>query len=279
MARTSPVGFTCPVTLPTRSLAVLAALMTLLTACAPAVPSGSAPATATSSGAAPTPPTSTPATTEPSASPSPSAAPVDCRKLKCVALTFDDGPGPQTSKLLDTLVKERVPAAFFLVGRMLRQHPDVARRIARTPGMTIANHTVTHPMLTRIAPSKARDEIVGNTTLIRRITGVRPSYFRPPYGLHNRATDAVAKGQGQAVILWSAGALDWQYDTPAKIVEVTLPQIAPGAIVLAHDIHPWTIKAVPTLIQRLRAKGYTLVSLDDILGPTKPGASYARGRR
>lgn len=203
---------------------------------------------------------------------------MDCHKAKCVALTFDDGPGPQTPKLLDTLVKDQVPAAFFLVGTMIRQHPEVARRIATTPGMTVANHTLSHPMLTRIAAAKARQEIVENTKLIATVTGVKPHYLRPPYGLHNAAVDAVARTQGQAVVLWSAGALDWQYNKPAKIVEVTLPQIAPGAIVLAHDIHPWTIKAVPTLIAKLRANGYTLVSLDDILGPTKPGTTYVRGR-
>ena len=62
-----------------------------------------------------------------------------------------------------------------------------------------------------------------------------------------------------------------------KVVAATMPQLAPGAIVLAHDIHPWTIKAVPTLIEKIRAKGYTLVSLDDILGPTTPGKTYTRG--
>ena len=66
--------------------------------------------------------------------------------------------------------------------------------------------------------------------------------------------------------------------TAAQVVAATMPQIAPGAIVLAHDIHPWTIKAVPTLIKRIRAKGYTLVSLDDILGKTVPGKTYFRGK-
>lgn len=276
--------FTGPVTLPRpRLLPAAVSAFLLLAGCA--VPAGGSAGPSTSAAAAsPAGPSAAPPS--PAGSPAGSAAPtpgtppaaVDCRKTKCVALTFDDGPGPQTGTLLDTLVKERVPATFFLVGAMIRQHPDVAKRIATTPGMTVANHTLSHPMLTRIAAAKARREIVGNTELIAKVTGVRPHYLRPPYGLHNAATDAVARTQGQAVVLWSAGALDWQYDKPAKIVEVTLPQIAPGAIVLAHDIHPWTIKAVPTLIAKLRAKGYTLVSLDDILGPTKPGKAYARGR-
>ncbi len=260
-----------------RLLSVVCVLTVLLAGCA-------APSTGSSAGPSPDGPAPSTAPSTPTAtgSPSPSGPvetpAIDCRKAKCVALTFDDGPGPETPKLLDTLVKEKVPATFFLVGTMIRQHPEVAKRIATTPGMTVANHTISHPMLTRIAASKARQEIVDNTKLITKVTGVKPHYLRPPYGLHNAAVDAVAGKQGQAVVLWSAGALDWQYNKPAKIVEVTLPQIAPGAIVLAHDIHPWTIKAVPTLITKLRAKGYTLVSLDDILGPTKPGKTYARGR-
>lgn len=222
-------------------------------------------------------PTSTRATTT-STSSATAPAQVDCRKKKCVALTFDDGPGPLTDGLLDTLVKENVPATFFLVGNMIKQHPGVARRIASTPGMTIADHTISHPMLTKLGAAAVKREIVGNTRLIRNVTGVSPRFLRPPNGLHDARVDDVARRQGQAVVLWSAGALDWQYDTPAKIVSVTMPQLAPGAIVLAHDIHPWTVKAVPTLITKIRAKGYTLVSLDDILGGhPKAGLTYARG--
>ena len=126
---------------------------------------------------------------------------------------------------------------------------------------------------------KATKEITDNTLLIEKVTGVKVRFMRPPYGSHTKATDAVAKKLGQAVVNWSAGALDWQYNTAAKVVAATMPQLAPGAIVLAHDIHPWTIKAVPTLIKKIRAKGYTLVSLDDILGPTTPGKTYTRGLR
>lgn len=261
----------------------LACLISLLTGCGQSSPA-TAPSTSHPPSSAPT-ASSEPSGTSsiPSTPPTPSATktptPVtDCTQAKCVALTFDDGPGPQTGTLLDTLVNEKVPATFFLVGQMIKQHPKMARRIAETPGMTVANHTMTHPMLTRIAAAKAAAEITQNTRLIEKTTGVKVRFFRPPYGLHNKATDAVARKLGQAVVVWSAGALDWQYDTPAKIVQVTLPQIAPGSIVLAHDIHPWTIKAVPTLIAKLRAKGYTLVSLDDILGKTRPGSTYARGR-
>jgi len=283
------VGFTCPVTPPPLAQLLLAACTALvLTAGCAIVPTGisSAPpaasgaATVSTSGARATTAASTPASPDASASASATASPepVDCTKVACVALTFDDGPGEQTGALLDTLVRARAPAAFFLVGTMIRQEKAMARRIAATPGMTIANHTITHPMLTRIPAASARREIVQNSRLIEQVTGVKPRFFRPPYGLHNSAIDAVARSLGQSVVLWSAGALDWEYDKPAKIVEATLPQIAPGAIVLAHDIHPWTIKAVPSLIAKLRAKGYSLVSLDDILGPARPGKTYVRGR-
>ena len=257
-------------------------LVSVMLACTLLVAVGCARQQQTSDGSPISNPTATtggtPATATATSSPSATTKPVNCRTHKCVALTFDDGPGPLTDGLLDTMVKENVPATFFLVGAMIRQHPAVARRIVRTPGMTIGNHTLTHPMLTKLSAAKAKQEIVGNTRVIKSVTGVTPRYLRPPYGLHNRATDAVAKTQGQAVVVWSAGALDWQYNTASKIVAVTMPQLAPGAIVLAHDIHPWTVKAVPTLIRKIRAKGYTLVSLDDILGGrAKPGLTYARG--
>lgn len=271
---------------PRLALITLTCLIALLAGCAQnqpgTTPSGQSPTRSTSTGVVPsgasTSPTGPAGTTSATPSPSTPAKAVDCTKVKCVALTFDDGPGPQTGTLLDTLVKAQVPATFFLVGQMVEERPAMAKRIAQTPGMTVANHTMTHPMLTRIAAAKAAAEITKNTRLIQKTTGVKVRFFRPPYGLHNKATDAVARTLGQAVVVWSAGALDWQYDTPAKIVQVTLPQIAAGSIVLAHDVHPWTIKAVPTLIAKLRARGYTLVSLDDILGKTRPGATYARGR-
>lgn len=235
----------------------------------PATPSAGGP---TASSASPS------ADQSASPTPTPSEKPVNCHKVKCVALTFDDGPGPQTGTLLDTLVKEKVPATFFLVGNMVKVEKKMARRIAETPGMTLGNHTMSHPNLRLIGLAKATREMTENTRLIEQVTGVKVRYMRPPYGSHNDATDAVAKKLGQAVVNWSAGALDWQYNTAAQVVAATMPQLAPGAVVLAHDIHPWTIKAVPTLIKKIRAKGYTLVSLDDILGRTEPGETYARGK-
>lgn len=265
-------------------LALLAALTGLaLVGCSQQAPAA-APSAAAGSPAAPVSSTSgTPAgspSTSPSATPTPtpSEKPVDCTKVKCVALTFDDGPGPQTGTLLDTLVKEKVPATFFLVGNMVNVEKKMAQRIAETPGMTLGNHTMSHPNLRLIGAAKATREMTENTKLVEKVTGVKVRFMRPPYGSHNSQTDAVAKKLGQAVINWSAGALDWQYNTAAQVVAATMPQIAPGAIVLAHDIHPWTIKAVPTLITRIRAKGYTLVSLDDILGKTVPGRTYVRGK-
>lgn len=272
---------------PRRTLTTFGCLIALLVGCAQNPPLTTTAGTTTTSTARalptgasvtarPSGPTGTASATPPGTTPPAEA--VDCTRLRCVALTIDDGPGPMTGTLLDILSKNHVPATFFLVGQMVQRHRLMARRIANTPGMTVANHTMTHPMLTRISATRASAEITQDTRLIQQVTGVRVRFFRPPYGLHNRATDAVARKLGQAVVVWSAGALDWQYDTPSKIVQVTLPQISAGSIVLAHDIHPWTIKAVPTLIAKLRAKGYILVSLDDILGNTRPGATYARGR-
>jgi peptidoglycan/xylan/chitin deacetylase (PgdA/CDA1 family) len=270
---------------PIRALPVLACLLALVAGCASVPPTQTAPAPSGSSvsdgGRQPSAsPGETSASPTASASPSPTAtepAAVNCRKVKCVALTFDDGPGPQTGTLLDTLIKEKVPATFFLVGNMVKNEQKMAKRIAQTPGMTLGNHTMSHPNLRLIGITKATKEMTENTKLIKQVTGVQVRYLRPPYGSHNSATDAVAKKLGQAVVNWSAGALDWQYNTADKVIAATMPQLAPGAIVLAHDIHPWTIKAVPTLIKKIRAKGYTLVSLDDILGTTSPGKTYARG--
>lgn len=278
--------FTCPVHVLRRPVAVLTLLALALTGCAVTQPSADPMPTASASvpppSAAPpgTPdePSSTPSVTRPPTTAPAGSKPVDCTEVKCVALTFDDGPGPQTGELLDILVEQRVPATFFLVGYSVRTYPKLARRIAETDGMIVANHTSNHPMLTRIGAAEARREIVANSRLIARVTGRQPRYFRPPYGMHNARTDAAARSVGQPVVLWGGGLLDWQYRSAAKIVEVTMPQVRPGAVLLAHDVHRWTIDAVPTLIRRIRAKGYVLVGLPDILGRTRPGKVYWQGR-
>ncbi len=142
------------------------------------------------------------------------------------------------------------------------------------PGITLGNHTVTHPVLTRISRAQVRREIRANTRLIQRLTGVKPRLFRPPFGERNAFTDKVAGSLGQAVVTWSNDSIDWRLLNTRKVTARVVKRARPEAIVLMHDILPTTIDAVGPIIRKLRARGFVLVGLDQLLGDPRPGHVY-----
>ncbi|WP_051215276.1 polysaccharide deacetylase family protein [Granulicoccus phenolivorans] len=201
---------------------------------------------------------------------------VDCSVDKCVALTFDDGPGPYTQRLLNTLTSKGARATFFTQGAGLRNYPGVARQIVNTPGMEIANHTLTHPSLPGLSESQIRQEIAGNHDLIQSTTGARSTLFRPPYGARNSTVDRIAGESGEAVILWSVDTLDWQSRNAAAVRAVVNRDTRNGSIVLMHDIHSTTVDAVPGIVDDLQGQGYTLVTVSELLGSPVPGRVYTQ---
>ncbi|WP_425308689.1 polysaccharide deacetylase family protein [Ammonicoccus fulvus] len=206
--------------------------------------------------------------------PPPGAA--DCSRMKCIALTFDDGPGPHTERLLGMLSSKDARATFFVTGAMVRANPGVARRIANTPGMEIANHSSTHPQLNRVGAAQLRREIVGNHATIREVTGKEVTVFRPPYGARNSAVDAMAAEAGEAVILWDVDTDDWRTRSASATRKAVADQARSGSIVLMHDIHGSTVDAVPGIISDLQGQGYVLVTVSEILGGSTPGRVYTR---
>ncbi|WP_242677009.1 polysaccharide deacetylase family protein [Streptomonospora litoralis] len=209
----------------------------------------------------------------------PAAGEVDCDdpSSKCIALTFDDGPGARTPRLLNALEKHDAKATFFVTGGPVRQHPDTVRR-TYAEGHELANHTVHHPDLTSIAKSGVTDELTTVNKLVRRETGYTMDLMRPPYGATDGAVADVAEKMGQAQILWNVDTYDWR-DRDAGIVSDRAVQRAqPGSIVLMHDIHSTTVKAVPEILERLDDKGYTMVTVSQLLGETEPGKKYTEGK-
>lgn len=216
----------------------------------------------------------------PSTASTPSSAPavdetVDCRKSKCVALTFDDGPGPFTTKLLDHLRKADVPATFFMLGQQVELYPKITRAVAAA-GHEIGVHTWDHRMLTRLDTQQVRREITSSIKVVKQVTGKRPRLLRPPYGATDRAVAAEAKRAKVAQVLWDVDTLDWKTRSAKKTIKATLKDTRRGSIVLLHDIHSTTVAAVPGIIEGLRAKGYTFVTVSQLLGKAKPGRVYSR---
>ena len=182
-----------------------------------------------------------------------------------LALTFDDGPNPElTPPLLDILRREGVRATFFVIGRNVDAYPDIARRIV-AEGHEIANHSYNHPALTSVGASRVNEEIEKTNASIMRATGRCPTTMRPPYGaLNERVRQTILKDHGLDVVLWSVDPLDWKRPGAGVVADRLVQGAHPGAILLAHDIHPGTIEAVPEVIERLKAKGYGFATVSQL---------------
>ena len=233
------------------------------------VPTSAAPtpvAPATPVAPSPVPPAS-PAVAPPPAA----AAAVDCAALACVALTFDDGPGSLTGTLLDRLEAAGVVATFFVLGQNVRIHPDLVTRMVRS-GMVVGNHTWDHRDMKRLSLSEARSEVDRTSAEIARVTGVSTTLLRPPYGSMSPQTATL----GQAIILWDVDTEDWKNRDASITTSRALATVRPGSIILMHDIHASTIEAVPAIIAGLKARGFTLVTVPQLLGNPQPGKVYTR---
>ncbi len=209
-----------------------------------------------------------------SAAPSTQSGPVDCSADKCVALTFDDGPGPYTDRLLQVLGDDGAKATFFLIGNKVAANPDGARRIAEA-GMEIGNHTWEHPNMTTIPDHYVPGQLSRAQDAIAAATGVTPTIWRPPGGLTDPAVDAVAAQDGLAGILWDVIPFDWINDSDTAATRYMLmTQIKPGSVVLFHDTYSSTVDLVQQFIPVLKANGYHLVTVGELLGPRAPGSVY-----
>lgn len=202
---------------------------------------------------------------------------MDCSAVPCVALTFDDGPGEHTSRLLDILAAHEVPATFYTVGRQVEKRPDVIRRM-KAAGHQIGNHTYDHPQLTTVSADEVRSQIARTDALLRA-QGVTPSTVRPPYGSYNTTVLQVLGSLGHGAVNWNVDPQDWQLRHTPTVVQRVTSAASPGAILLLHDVHPTSVDAVPEIIRTLKARGYHFVTVDQITGGVAPGTLVHRGVR
>ncbi|MFI9050444.1 polysaccharide deacetylase family protein [Streptomyces sp. NPDC053427] len=195
---------------------------------------------------------------------------VDCSKAKCVALTFDAGPSENTNRLLDILKKEKVHATFFMLGKNhVAERPAEVKRID-AEGHELANHTWSHKILTDIEPGEAKRELSRVQDAVKKITGKTPRLMRPPQGRTDENVSRVSKELGLAQVLWSVTAKDYQTTDSALITKRVLDQTERDGIILLHDIYKGTVPAVPGIIEQLKKRGYTIVTVSQLLSPAKP---------
>lgn len=192
---------------------------------------------------------------------------VDCAVAKCIAMTFDDGPGLDTPRLLDILAEKGVSATFFLVGRNVDARPAVVKAIADA-GHELGNHTWNHPDLTKKDETTIRSELRSTSDAILAAAGRGPDVLRPPYGARDERVLSIAGELGMAVVNWNIDSEDWRSKNTEATRARAVGTAKPGGILLLHDIHSTTVDAVPGIIDDLRAQGYVFVTVRELRGGT-----------
>jgi len=194
---------------------------------------------------------------------------------KLVALTFDDGPyGEATIKILDILKEKNVKATFFVTGINSEKYPEILKR-EFDEGEVIGNHSFDHSKVLFLESPKAiKNNILKNDEVIFKIIGHHPRFFRPPYGLKSPQLIKTLNNAGYKVVLWNDATDDYdKNDSAGDITANILKKVKPGVIIDLHDGRDVQINyprenlvdALPNIIDKIRAKGYELVTIDKII--------------
>ena len=185
---------------------------------------------------------------------------INCDLLPCAALTYDDGPNTQTTRLLGILAKHSIHATFFQQGVSVASFPAIAAAVAAA-GHSIGNHTMNHPYLTKLSAAAITAEVQGASATILQASGQAPTFLRPPYG----ASNALVKNTvGMPMINWSVDSHDWLSRDKNAFIPTVLNLVRPGAVILQHDIHATTVDGQDQLITALQEKGYHLVTVPQL---------------
>ncbi|GIV32763.1 MAG: polysaccharide deacetylase [Chitinophagales bacterium] len=189
------------------------------------------------------------------------------RAEKKIALTFDDGPSEShTPIILDILQNQKVPAAFFCIGKNVERYPELASRIV-SDGHIIGHHSFSHDFwFDLFAAVKMKKEMDITARLIEDVTGRYPLLFRPPYGVTNPNLAKALRMSRFIPIGWSLRSNDTVIRTPEKLLHRLLGKLRAGDIILLHDHGLQTTHILPEFIREAQNAGFTFVSLDELTG-------------
>ncbi len=203
----------------------------------------------------------------------------DFSEKKIVALTFDDGPGPYTARLLDELKKRSVRATFFVLGTRVDSYPELIKRMEKE-GHVVGNHSNGHKNLSKLTPAGIKTEMELCAKKIEKLLGHKPEVMRCPGGNYNTAVLNYAKEAGIPVIQWGVDTRDWESRNVNAILNKCFAKngIKDGSIVLMHDIYSTTVDATVQMVDRLIAEGYTFVTVPELIhdreGKIEAGKMY-----
>ncbi|MFE4704002.1 polysaccharide deacetylase family protein [Peribacillus simplex] len=189
--------------------------------------------------------------------------PIGDANSKVVLLTFDDAPDKYSLKIAQTLKRLEVPAIFFVNGHFLENDENKAMlKEVHEMGFSIGNHTYSHVNLKQLTEKEQEREIVKLNNLVEGITGVRPKYFRAPFGSNTEHSKKVAEKEKMLVMNWTYG-YDWEkeYQDKKALTEIMLnsPYLGSGANLLMHD-RKWTSEAIEDIVKGFQKKGYEILA-------------------
>lgn len=182
-----------------------------------------------------------------------------------IALTFDDGPATETAAILDILRQQKVPAAFFSIGKNAAAHPEIVRRWD-TEGHVIGTHSYYHGVNFDWKGTKAMAaELRMANDEVKQIIGKTPLLFRPPYGVTNPNLARAVKNTGMTSIGWSLRSFDTMAKSNEKLLRKLLRMVKGGDIILLHDSMKITREILTQFIVEARKRGYTFARVDELL--------------
>lgn len=204
----------------------------------------------------------------------PLARTVDCGKVACLALTFDDGPNPiSTPQVLDVLERENVPATFFVVGSRVAGQEHLLRRMFYD-GDEVGNHSWSHPDLTTLTNDQVLEQVNRTQAAVMGAGLPAPVLFRPPYGAVNATVRTTVP---MTLAMWNGDPLDWKEKDVTKVKDSIVAQAKPGGVLDMHDIYGITAQALEPAINELKDK-YTFVTFSELfdLQPGQRGEYFGR---
>ena len=182
-----------------------------------------------------------------------------------LALTFDDGPEPgNDAEILRLLAGYGAVATFFVIGGVAGDHLGLLERMAAA-GCEIGNHSWSHVPMPALSAEAQREDLRRTNALLAG-AGIRPRWFRPPYGRCDAQTQAIARAEGLETVLWSVDSEDWTGHSPETIARRVIEGFAPGAVILMHSVAANSVAALPVILEQAARRGYRCVTLSEAAG-------------
>lgn len=184
---------------------------------------------------------------------------------KVLSISFDAAWGrANTEEILNILDQYDVKTTFFLVGFWAEKHPDLVQELVAR-GHEIGNHSATHPHMAQLTQAQIREELRKCSDLVKSITGMPTTLFRPPYGEYNDSVVRVSREEGYECVQWNVDSLDWKNLGTENMVRQCTKNVNPGDIVLFHNDSKYILEALPQILEYYTNAGYKIIPVSQLL--------------